>query len=41
MASQVGNVSGPVIAVPRSSSRLSGKLLISAGLIAFWVIMAC
>ncbi len=41
MASQVGNVSGPVIAVPRSSSRLSGKLLISAGLIAFSVIMAC
>jgi alpha-1,2-mannosyltransferase len=41
MASQVGNVSSPVIAVSRSSSRLSGKLLISAGLIAFAVVMAC
>jgi alpha-1,2-mannosyltransferase len=41
MASQVGNVSGPVIAVSRSSSRLSSKLLLSVGLIAFSIMMVC
>jgi alpha-1,2-mannosyltransferase len=39
MASQVGNVSGRAIAVSRSSPRLSGKVLLAAGLIAFSVVM--
>jgi alpha-1,2-mannosyltransferase len=41
MTSQVGNLGGRAIAVCRSSSRLSATVLLSAGLIAFAVIMAC
>ena len=41
MASQVGNVSGPAIAVSRASSRAPGRALLAAGLIAFSVMMAC
>jgi len=41
MTSQVGNISGRAIAVWRSSSRLSASVLLSAGLIAFAVMMVC
>src|SRR5258708_11430062 len=41
MTSQVGNVSGRAIAVRRSSSRLSGRMLLLAGLVAFSVMMTC
>jgi len=41
MASQVGNVSSPAIAVSRTASRAPGRVLLAAGLIAFSVMMAC